>query len=68
MLDIKEHRVVEILGASEEMGLRLDDETVVRYWGKSVIMKNSDDQYESIVTFETKRKADCLKIGDVFLR
>lgn len=68
MNTIEENKVIEILGASEPMSLNLDDKAVVRYWGRAVLMANEKESFESIVTFETKDRADSLKTGDVFLR
>lgn len=64
---MKEYKVIEILGEPEKMQLRLDD-THLSYWGIPVKLQHEEEILESIVTFDRRKKARQLQIGDVFMR
>ncbi|MEK4025357.1 hypothetical protein [Sporosarcina sp. FSL W7-1283] len=64
---LKPHEVVVILDKPEQCEQRIVD-IVVEYWSVSAVMKNGNDVYTSVITFEALEEAQKLKVGDVFMR
>lgn len=61
------HEVVIILD-KPTLIKQIMDHTTIEYWSVSAVMKNKDDVYNSVVTFENEEDALKLKVGDVFFR